>query len=393
MRRFTMSAMVLVLFAACEQACGASGSLFTFVKEVQVTPSGNSTSADFVRMSYVPGRDRFILTYGTMLTQPQGGCDTADPFYGLYKAYAYKEYTADMVETGQAGIVSCHATTDTGGFFLGNVFYLASAEVHDNVEGWTLAKFDAVSWAKLVELWYPFTDSSWHAGDPTVALVNGQIDVSSAYDGPGTHHNFFTTDLQFVSKRILSDTANVGFSSLITLGGITYFLSSQPGVRWSVILMQYDLIWNYLGVRTLVDGAATPQGLAFDGNRFYVAFTQRTDGFPFAENVHLAAFDTAWNLVDDIALTSFTLQDQTSSIHPWLALRNNRLYVSYSQPRPAGGIETLQAYVKVYDLAGPRTAPSSSFPGALVLLTPWLFWLAARRPGSARSRTSRPSGA
>jgi hypothetical protein len=329
-------------------------SLFTFVKEVKLTPFGNYQNADFVRIGYVPGRDRFIVTFGTMLSQPQGGCDTLDPFYGLYRVYAYKEYNAGMVETGEDGIVSCHGTSDTGGFFLGNDFYLASAETHNNVEGWNLAKFDAVTWAKLVEFWYPFTDSSWYAGDPTVALVNGQIDVSGPYNGPGTHHNFFTTDLQFVSKRILSDTDHIGFSSMITLGGITYFLSSKPGVPWSVIVMQYDLIWNYLGVKTLVEGAATPQGLAFDGNRFYVAYTQRTDGFPFAENVHLAAFDTSWNLVDDIALTSFTLQDQVNSLHPWLVLRHNRLYVSYSQNAPAGGIETLQAYVKVYELTGKR---------------------------------------
>ena len=194
-----------------------------------------------------------------------------------------------------------------------------------------------------------------HAADPTVAFVNGQVDISSVYGDNATHHNFFTTDLQFVSKRLLSDTPHIGFSSMITLGGITYFLSSRPETGeapWAVIVMQYDPSWTYLGVKTLIEHAATPQGLAFDGTRFYVAYTERTDGFPFSENVHLAAFDTSWNLIDDIALTNYTLQDQTSSIHPWLVLRDNRLYVSYSQNAPAGGIETLQAYVKVYDVSG-----------------------------------------
>jgi hypothetical protein len=191
------------------------------------------------------------------------------------------------------------------------------------------------------------------AADPTVAFVNGQIDISDVYEGiGGTHHNFFTTDLQFVGKQLLSDTEHTGFSSMITLGGITYFLSSRAGFPRSVIVMQYNPSWTYLGVKTLREHAATPQGLAFDGTRFYVAYTERTtDGFPFSENVHLAAFDTSWNLVDDIALTNYMLQDQTSSIHPWLALRDNRLYVSYSQNAPAGGIETLQAYVKVYELS------------------------------------------
>jgi len=332
------------------------GSLFKLVNEVEVTPSGNYLNADFVRIAYVPGRDRFVVTFNTMLSQPEGGCTGSfDGFLRLYREYAYKEYTADMVETGKASIVSCHATSDTGGFFIGNDFYLASAEIHDNVDGWNLAKFNAVTWASLVDYYYPLTDSSMHAADPTVAFVNGQVDISSVYGDNATHHNFFTTDLQFVSKRLLSDTPHIGFSSMITLGGITYFLSSRPETGeapWAVIVMQYDPSWTYLGVKTLIEHAATPQGLAFDGTRFYVAYTERTDGFPFSENVHLAAFDTSWNLIDDIALTNYTLQDQTSSIHPWLVLRDNRLYVSYSQNAPAGGIETLQAYVKVYDVSG-----------------------------------------
>lgn len=338
-------------------AVSTGGSLFKLVKEVEVTPFGTYQNADFVRIGYVPGRDRFIVTFNTMLSQPEGGCtrDSFDGHFRLYREYAYKEYTTDLVETGKAGIVSCHGTTDTGGFFIGDDFYLASAEMRNNVEGWNLAKFNAVTWAKLIEFWYPFTDSSWHAGDPTVAFVNGQIDISAGYDGPGTHHNFFTTDLQFVSKRLLSDTQHAGFSAMTTQGGTTYFLTSKPGdPNWSVIVMQYDPRWTYLGVKTLRESAATPQGLAFDGTRYYVAYTTQErakGGMPMAENVHLAAFDTSWNLVDDIALTSFTLQDKTSSLHPWLVLRDNRLYVSYSQNAPARDIETLQAYVKVYELS------------------------------------------
>lgn len=344
----------------------AQASLFTLVKTVTVTPSGNYQNADFVRIGYVPGSDRFIVTFGTQLSQPEGECSKVlcPPSGCFYPAYAYKEYTTDMVETGKGGIASCHATSDTGGFFNGNDFYLASAEIQDNIEGWNLAKFNAVTWASSVDYFYSLGDSSMHAGDPTVALVNGQIDISSGYDGPGTHHNFFTTDLQFVSKRILSDLQHVGFSSMISLGGTTWFLSSMAGdPDWSVIVMQYDPDWTYRGVKTLREHAATPQGLAYDGTRFYVAYTDRqtTDGgMPLCENVHLAAFDTSWNLVDDIPLTSFTLQDQTNSIHPWLVLKDNRLYVSYSQNAPAGGIETLQAYVKVFDLSTTFT-PCTSF--------------------------------
>ncbi len=333
-----------------------SGSLFNLVREVQVTPSGGYLNADFVRIGYVPGLDRMVVTFGTMLNQDEGGCsgNSYDAMMNVYREYAYKEYTVDMQETGKSGIVSCHGTSDTGGFFMGDDFYLASAETQNNLEGWYLAKYNAVTWTSSAEFFYQFNDPQLRAGDPSVAFVNGQIDVSSVDDASGgTHHNFFTPDLRFVNTRLLADVPNQGFSSLMTLGGTTYFLTSRAGTGgdpWAVILLQYDPHWNYLGEKTLIEDAATPQGLAFDGSRFYVAYTWRSEGIPFVENVHLAAFNMNWNLIEDIALTNFTLQDQTSSIHPWLALKDNRLYVSYSQNDPAGGIETLQAYVKVYEL-------------------------------------------
>lgn len=353
---FLVLTYLIVGTVACDTVAPPP-SLFTLIKTVQVTPAGNYLNADFVRIGYVPGRDRFIVTFNTMLSQSEGGCGNAslDAALGLYREYAYKEYTADMTETGKAGIVSCHATIDTGGFFLGDDFYLASMDFQNNLGGWYLAKFNAVTWANSVGYFYPLSDSQMQAADPTVAFVNGQIDISGVDEGSGgTHHNFFTTDLQFVGKRLLSDAEHSGFSSMITLGGITHFLSSRTETAeapWAVIVMQYDPDWTYLGVKTLREHAATPQGLAFDGSRFYVVYTERTDGFPFVENIHLAAFDLNWNLIEDIALTNFTLQDQTSSIHPWLVLRDNRLYISYSQNAPAGGIETLQAYVKVYEVS------------------------------------------
>jgi hypothetical protein len=350
MLKSTFSVMCLWIIQLIQTNSIAQPIHFNLVKEVQVTPSADYLNADFVRIGYVPGRDRFIVTFNTMVSDPGLCSESFDEFYKLYRVYAYKEYTADMEETGKDSIVSCHGTTDTGGCLLGDDFFLASAKIQDTIEGWNLAKFNVVTWAKLAEYYYPLTDHSWHASDPTVALANGQIDINAGKDGLGTHHHFFTTALQFVNQLVLSDTDHIGFSSMITQGGINYFLSSKPGVPWSAIVMKYDMNWTYLGMKTLRDNAATPQGLAFDGTLFYVAYTERSDGFPFVENVHLAAFDTNWSLIGDVPLTNFTLQDQKSSIHPFLALRNNRLYVSYCQNAPAGGIETLQAYVKVYEI-------------------------------------------
>jgi hypothetical protein len=335
-------------------------SLFTLVKSVQVTPSGNYLNGGFPRIAYVPGRDRIIVTFNTKLSQPQADC--------IDVGYAYKEYTADMAETGSAGVVSCHALIDTGGLFVGNDFYFAGAERKDNVEGWNVAKFNAVTWASSVDYFYPFTDSQAGGGDPMVAYVNGQIDISGAYGDNATHHNFFTTDLQFVNKRLLSDTPHFGFTSMITQGGVINFLSSQ-GALGDLIVMRYDPSWTYLGVKTLKEHAATPTGVAFDGSRFYVVYTdasQRTTGC-HCENVHLAAFDASWNLVDDIALTSLTLQDQMSAIHPSLAMKDNRLYVAYEQNAAGGGLDTLQVYVKVFSVNPPPPAgawlTTSAIPG------------------------------
>src|SRR4030043_814702 len=98
----------------------AQPGLFNLVKEVQVTPSGDYLNADFVRIGYGPGRDRFIVTFNTMVSDSGWCSESFDGFYGLYRVYAYKEYTTDMAETDNSGIVSCHGTTDTGGLLIGN---------------------------------------------------------------------------------------------------------------------------------------------------------------------------------------------------------------------------------------------------------------------------------
>jgi hypothetical protein len=74
-----------------------------------------------------------------------------------------------------------------------------------------------------------------------------------------------------------------------------------------------------------------------------------------AKTFHLAAFDTNWNLIDDIALTNHTVQEQINAIHPFLAMKDKRLYVSYSENASGGGVETLQAYVKVFEITEPAT--------------------------------------
>ena len=87
--------------------------LFNPVKEVRVTPTGEYLNADFVRIGYGPGRDRFIVAFSTM-ARDSGFCsESFDKFYGCDRVYTFREYMADINETGKDSIVSCHGTNDT----------------------------------------------------------------------------------------------------------------------------------------------------------------------------------------------------------------------------------------------------------------------------------------
>jgi hypothetical protein len=182
--------------------------------------------------------------------------------------------------------------------------------------------------------------------------------------GAATHHQFFSTDLKFLGKRILADTPHIGGSSMIYVDGIYYFITANayPG---DLILMKYDKDWKYLGMKPLRKQAHWSTGVAFDGQRFYVAYIdtrQRTNPgfFPVYLNVHLAAFDRDWNLVDDVAVTNYALSDNRQTGRPWVILHKNRLYVSYDLDTmdPVLHKETMkgQAEVSIYELTqGPSS--------------------------------------
>jgi hypothetical protein len=328
-----------------------------------VTPAGNLIGGNFVRIGYVPGRDHIVVTFKANLDQP-GSC------LGIW-AYAYREYTENMVETGNDGIITCRAGPDVGGLFLGDDFYYASMgrESTSTVDGWFLTKYNAVNWTTLVgTVYHPLTTGE-DAGDPMVAYVNGQIDISSTYKSDPkaepspyksdtTHHQFFTTDLQFVSQRVLSDTPHINLSSMVSAGSVINFVTGTA-LLGDVIVMQYDPSWSYLGMMTLKQHSAAPEGVAFDGTRFYVTYVDVSSctDMPCYMNVRLAAFDSSWNLLDDIAVTSFAPQDHKQPGRPSLTLRNGRIYVCYDEtenemfdPNATPDTSDLQVHVKVYEL-------------------------------------------
>ncbi len=334
-------------------------SLFRFVQTVQVTPDQNYPAGGFPRIHYVPATDRFVVTFATdhFIPSQLRPCEETGG-----AGIAYKEYSTEMQETGKSG----HAVWDSAACQAGDMGYV----MVDNdfyavwrAPNWQLIKVDAASWEKLAEVTIPLDSLTESPGDPMVAFVNNQLDISgqtiaSGVPGDSTHHHFFSTDLQPLGNKLLVDTKHIGGSAMVYVDGIYYFVTANNYFA-DVILMKYDKDWKYLGGKTLVKQANFSTGLAFDGRQFYVAYadtSQRTEpGFmPVYVNIHVAAFDLDWNLVEDLAVTDYTVADNMQTAHPWVILHGNRLYVSYDvdtrDPITHAEQAKGQAFVSVYEL-------------------------------------------
>lgn len=335
-------------------------SLFKLIQTVKVTADGTFEAGDFARIGYVPGSDHIVVAFGARFSQSQADCQ--DP-------YAYKEYTTEMVETGLSGILSCEARSDSGGLFTGDFYYLALAYTDRNgMDGWLLNKFNAVTWENLIATSYTLAEGE-KGGDPMFSILNGQIDISSRYDSdlnlqpPGpfksyaTHHQFFSLDLEWVSDKLLSDVPHDNQAIPVAVDGTLNFVTATA-MLGDLIVMQYDSNWNYLGMKLLKPKSSTPEGLAFDGQHFYVSYLDAPCAdLPCGFNVHLAVFDRNWNILDDIAVTSFTDGDHKELRKPTLLLWNDRVYVAYVQIEDTSLPENqvpstadMQVYVKVYEL-------------------------------------------
>jgi hypothetical protein len=341
-------------------------SLFKFIQTVQVTPDNKFLGGGFARISYLPATSRFVVTFGGKLAKPSGKCpDTG---------YSYKEYTTDMQATGKSGTFACDPV-DAGSVMVDNTYYFAAMTRQSDKNGWHLLKIDATNWETLIDKFYPLDYPKEGDADPMVAFVNGQLDISSAYSvsgkppGPdtaagsyGTHHHFFSTDLQSQGKKILTDPPHINGSYMVYVEGV-YDLVTANLYDGDVVLATYDKNWQYLGGKTLIKQAHWSTGLVYDGQRYYLAYTdtrQRTNPgfFPVFLNIHLAAFDRDWNLVDDVAVTNYKPTDNMQTGRPWVILHENRLYVSYDLDTldPVTHQEQMkgQAMVSVYELTQGR---------------------------------------
>ncbi len=386
--RWLVTMVVVLLIAAVSRS--ASGNhdaqphsiqggteLFKFVGTVQVAPDANFQNGGFVRINYVASTDRFAVVFGTRFAQPTGGC--------MGGGHVYKEYTLEMQDTGKSGVLNCEGG-DSAGLMVDDAYYDVSMHAEGGAEGWRIVKYDAVTWATLADIFFPLDAPREGNGDMMAAFVNGQLDISSGYtsyggppppdQGGGTHHQFFSTDLTFQSKLILEDIPHIGGSSLIEVDGTLYFITATA-YTGDLIVMEYDENWQYLGMKELIKQAHWSTGVAYDGQRFYVAYLDtslKTEPgfFPYTPNVHLAAFDRDWNLVDDVAVTSYGFLEAITG-RPWVLLHGSRLYVSYDAVlldpvTHAENLDKIQGFVSIYELdstfspspAQPTPTPSSA---------------------------------
>jgi hypothetical protein len=330
--------------------------LFKYVQRTEVTPDSSFLVGGFVRVGYVAATDHLVAVFGTKFVHPAG-----DKLGG----HGYKEYTLDMRATGKSGILN-NEVGDSGGLLVDSAYYYdVSMHQEGASNGWRIIKYDAANWSTLADIFFPLDYPREGDGDMMVAFVNGQLDVGATYTtfggppapdtGASTHHQFFTPNLNFVGKRILADIPHIGGSSLLFIDSVYYFVTATA-FTGDLILMRYDKEWNYLGMKPLRQKAHWSTGMAFDGKRFHVAYLNTSQNttpgfFPFYPNVHLAAFDRDWNLVDDVAVTSFTPSDSLFAGRPWVLLHGNRLYVSYDVVPLPEDLDKIEGLVSVYELS------------------------------------------
>jgi hypothetical protein len=340
----------------------AQTSLIKFIQTIQVTPDDQFLTGGFARIHYIPATDRFVVLFGGKLAKPSGKC--------MEGGNSYKEYTTDMQETGKSGTFACEPL-DEGSLMVDNTLYFAIIHREAEKDGWHLLKIDATDWTTLIDKFYALDSPMDNPMDPMLVFVNGQLDISSQYtlkgeppnpDTPagdyGTHHNFFSLDLEPQGKIILTEPPHVNGSYMVYVEGIYYLVTSNT-FDGDVLVAKYDQDWKYLGGKTLIKQAHFSTGLVYDNQRFYLAYTDTSQRFgptipPVSLNIRLAVFDREWNLLDNVAVTSYMPQDGRQPGRPWVILHGNRLYVSYDLDivDPATHVEKMQwqANVSVYEL-------------------------------------------
>jgi len=347
----------------------------------------------FIKVSlftHHPATDHFVVIIGTshlpkpvQLTYSNQNC--------IEKAWLYKEYTTEMQPTGKFGFLGCFVA-DVTSYMIDNELYLvgmttgpAGSDNRPAWIGWRLEKFDAVSWQRIAFVDIPLDQGNDLEVDdgPTISLINGQIDVTGELfpnrdpDGPmgsGSHHHFFTTDLQPLEKKWFKAPEYPAHRPEVSIlqesnGDILMFTGTT---YWHANLkvMRFDKDWNFIEEKLLCQNAFFPTGSASDGKFYYIAYSSQTPANQVSHNMitnaHLAAYDSQWNLVQDAAITQYSETDHTNSGAAWILIHGRYLYVGYATSPfdPTTGQDTPgQTYVNIYELTGQPVAQPSGQAG------------------------------
>jgi hypothetical protein len=331
--------------------------LFRHILKVQVMPDSISSGSSGI--AYIPATNRIAVIVVTNLdhqtTMPSSEvCSNS--------VIGYVEYTSDMQPIGEYKSLTCNIA-DFHAMGIGNDVFFAKMGIPSG-PGWLLQKFDGITWEKIASTEIELDDSVYMTGDPDVAYINGDFAITSTYNPGGnyiggTHTQLFTTDLVPVNTILLYPPEvpeHRGEFSLLQLsnGDILMFASAGPS-QGNLEVLRFDKDWHFLEQKWLLDSAYYSNGTATDGRYFFVAYLDWKQAHGQAgQNVRLAAFDTQWNLVDNVALTdvqsmgNFSYGEGTS-----IVLLGNRLYVSYNivtLDSLTGLPENSIAYVDVFEL-------------------------------------------
>ncbi len=354
-------------------------------KKMPITPSDDYTSGGFCRVNYVESQEAFIYTFGSGELSDTGDldCTPEKVVEDRQIGYAYIKYDTNLNElatafflafndTCQAGD-SASAWSDDGFYYLtGGPNYLGNkGNAFEN--GMPVYKFDDE--LNQVGFYQLYADSlTQHKNDPTLAVVNNQVIISGLYDedgslegdmrnlpideGPGTWYATLSKNLDYKDTFFLTDTSHISASSILFRDGIYYIITSEVGAGGSIIVMEYDEDWNFLGVKEIIENrlASWSQGALYleDQNMYAVTYNDHT--ILGSSNIFLALFDEDWNLVSNTAITQFSGNnaDEIIASRSWIDYYDGKLYLSYDVEdliyAQEVGADILQCQLSVIDL-------------------------------------------
>ncbi len=375
---FLLGIGAIGVLGGCTEIGQPAGSLTGGSSEPAVAPrlvetvkvnEGYPTAA-FIRAFYVEATDRIAVTFGTgdytkvKMGQP-GGCQDA------HMGYAYREFTAEMKDTGKTGYfaefpVSCAAGDAASVMAGGSYYFLGGANSGPGT--WKLRRFDS-NWRQTGTVDVKLDERTEAMNDQMLAYAGGQLIAGSLYvkDGIGsgpldqkktdptkgeaTFQKLFTLDLKPAGARVLDDTPHINGSSLVEANGV-YNLVTSRAFFGDLIVLQYDKNWKFSGEKKLAEMGQWSQGAVYEDGRFYVAYVDVS--VKGASNIALGVYDRDWNLLSTTAVTSFGPEELKGGGRPSVMKHGNHLYVSYDvmsfSGRERAENKDWQGYVAIYEM-------------------------------------------